>query len=187
VIAAGPNDTVTLRNLRLNGIGAGINGIRFLSGASLVIERCAISGFTAAGINVALNAGGRVLVSKSALTNNLNGVVVDGTAGGSGTVIKVLLSETKASNNSGNGILASTAAGHSQVGVVIERADASNNVGIGIQANGLGVGILLGNSTVSTNGVGVSQANGGGIASYKTNMINGNGADGTPLTAVGLN
>jgi hypothetical protein len=32
VVQAGPSDVVTLRNLRINGIGTGINGIRFLSG-----------------------------------------------------------------------------------------------------------------------------------------------------------
>jgi hypothetical protein len=32
VVQAGPSDVVILRNLRINGIGTGINGIRFLSG-----------------------------------------------------------------------------------------------------------------------------------------------------------
>src|SRR6185312_13479612 len=31
VVQAGPSDTVILRNLRINGIGTGINGIRFLA------------------------------------------------------------------------------------------------------------------------------------------------------------
>jgi hypothetical protein len=79
VVQAGTNDAVTLRNLRFNGIGAGINGIRFLSGASVIIENCEIFGFTAAAINIAPSAGSRVFVSKSTLTNNLNGVFVDGT------------------------------------------------------------------------------------------------------------
>ena len=60
-------------------IGAGINGIRFLSGASVIIENCEIFGFTAAAINIAPSASSRVFVSKSTLTNNLNGVFVDGT------------------------------------------------------------------------------------------------------------
>src|SRR5271155_2084092 len=73
VVQAGLNDAVTLRNLRLNGIGAGINGIRFLSGATVVIENCEIFGFTAAAINIAPGAGGSVFVSTSTLTSNLNG------------------------------------------------------------------------------------------------------------------
>jgi hypothetical protein len=44
-----------------------------LSGAAIVIENCEIFGFTAAGINVQLGAGGRVFVSNSTLTNNTKG------------------------------------------------------------------------------------------------------------------
>src|SRR6202040_2346620 len=48
VVAAGASDVVILRNLRLNGLlgngsspgTAGINGIRFLSGAQLVVDNC---------------------------------------------------------------------------------------------------------------------------------------------------
>src|SRR5258707_1290868 len=58
VLAAGTNGiaisagagTVTLRNLRINGIlgapVAGLNGIQFLSGAALHIENCTIFGFS---------------------------------------------------------------------------------------------------------------------------------------------
>src|SRR5436305_7324683 len=35
VVQAGPSDTVTLENLRIQGIGTGLNGIRFLSGLRL--------------------------------------------------------------------------------------------------------------------------------------------------------
>ena len=112
VVLAGANDTVTLRNLRVHGIGAGINGIRFLSGASLVVENCEIFGFTAAAINVAPSAGGRVFVSKSTLTNNLNGIFADASGGSSAAVIKIAVTETKAANNSANGIVAFSIAGH---------------------------------------------------------------------------
>src|SRR5262247_1306089 len=35
VVQAGANDVVIIRNLRINGIGSGLNGIRFLSGKDL--------------------------------------------------------------------------------------------------------------------------------------------------------
>jgi hypothetical protein len=35
VVQAGPNDVVTLRNIQINGIGTGINGVRFLSGKAI--------------------------------------------------------------------------------------------------------------------------------------------------------
>src|SRR6185312_11086357 len=55
VVQAGPSDVVILRNLRINGIGTGINGIRFLAGKDLNVENCYIFGFTTNGIDVALN------------------------------------------------------------------------------------------------------------------------------------
>ena len=55
VVQAGPNDVVILRNLRFNGIGSGLNGIRFLSGKDLNVENCYIFGFTQNGLDIALN------------------------------------------------------------------------------------------------------------------------------------
>jgi hypothetical protein len=46
---------VILRNLRINGISSGFNGVRFLSGKDLNIESCYIFGFTQNGLDVALN------------------------------------------------------------------------------------------------------------------------------------
>ena len=57
VVQAGPNDIVILRNLRINGIGSGFNGIRFLSGKDLNVENDYIFGFTQNCIDVALNQG----------------------------------------------------------------------------------------------------------------------------------
>ena len=55
VVQAGPSDVVILRNLRINGIGTGINGIRFLAGKALILENLEIFGFTTNGVDV-LNA-----------------------------------------------------------------------------------------------------------------------------------
>src|ERR1700741_1565258 len=55
VVQAGPSDVVILRNLRINGIGTGINGIPFLSGKDLNVENCYVFGFTTNGLDIALN------------------------------------------------------------------------------------------------------------------------------------
>ena len=61
VVAAGPNDVVIIRNLRINGISGsgngGFNGIRFISGLDLNVENCVIFGFTQNGVDIALNQG----------------------------------------------------------------------------------------------------------------------------------
>src|SRR5712672_1042919 len=51
IVAAGPNDVVILRNLRINGVGTGLNGIRYISGRMLSVENTTIFGFTQAGIS----------------------------------------------------------------------------------------------------------------------------------------
>src|SRR5437899_2562290 len=44
VVQAGASDTVILRNLRLNGVrgssNPGLNGIRYLAGGSLMVDKC---------------------------------------------------------------------------------------------------------------------------------------------------
>ncbi|MGZ4859563.1 MAG: hypothetical protein ACXV8M_08410 [Candidatus Angelobacter sp.] len=57
VSANASTDVVILRNLRIAGIGSGLNGIQFLSGKALGIENCAIFGFTQNGINIASTGG----------------------------------------------------------------------------------------------------------------------------------
>src|SRR6266436_4740030 len=55
VQANAQTDVVILRNLRINGISQGLNGIQFLAGKNLNVENCFIFGFTQNGINIALN------------------------------------------------------------------------------------------------------------------------------------
>src|SRR5437764_11890925 len=69
VVSAGANDVIILRNLRINGIGSGINGIRFLAGKALSVENCDIFGFTNNGIDIATS-GGKVFVDHTTAINN---------------------------------------------------------------------------------------------------------------------
>jgi hypothetical protein len=52
VVAAGAADTVILRNLDVEGLGTGLSGILFQSGATLVVENSTITAFTDAGIKL---------------------------------------------------------------------------------------------------------------------------------------
>ncbi len=58
VVNAGVNDVVTLRGLVINGAGTGLNGIRYLAGKELHVERCSIEGVTGDGIDVSLATNG---------------------------------------------------------------------------------------------------------------------------------
>jgi hypothetical protein len=182
VVAAGPTDVVTLRNLRINGLGPGsgsIDGIHFLSGDALHIENCNIFGFPVNGINVVTSAANvSLFVNNTFLTNNGNGIQIGPTAGN----VRSMLVQVRAQDNSGFGFLLNSGAG--ATGTLIDDSSALvNGTGIGIGGGRL----FLGNSMVVRNGFGVS-ITGGTVSSYKTNMIDGNtSGDGTPLTGIPLN
>jgi hypothetical protein len=58
--------------------------------------------------------------------------------------------------------------------------------GTGVRVEGSGAELLLGQSVVTLNATGVSSTAGAVSRSYKTNQINANGVDGTPITGVDL-
>src|SRR5262249_31087305 len=81
VVQAGPNDVVILRNLRFNGIGTGINGVRWLSGRALTVENCNIFGFTTNGIDIAKSDGGKAFIRNTVVeSNGQAGISVKSTA-----------------------------------------------------------------------------------------------------------
>ena len=45
IVNAGASDVVTIRGLVIEGLGTGLNGIRFLAGKALNVERCSIADF----------------------------------------------------------------------------------------------------------------------------------------------
>ena len=93
---ASPNTiVVTLRNLSINGAGNGTNGIRFISGKSLIVEDCQIFGFRGSpghGIDMS-NSGAsqnaQLSVRNTVIHDNLgNGINMNITgAGSSGTAV----------------------------------------------------------------------------------------------------
>jgi len=103
VVQAGPSDVVILRNLRINGIGTGINGIRFLSGKDLNVESCYIFGFTTNGIDIALN---------------------------QGTAVSAHILNTVIKNNGGVGIRAANAVAPAVAVVVDSSSTILNNIGV---------------------------------------------------------
>lgn len=112
VINTGLNDKVVIRNITINGIGSGLNGIRFLAGASLLVDNVTIQGMTTDGIFVQPSVGlGNVLVKNSVFTL-LNGVALHSKGTSSITVensiftnnnVAILADDTSTIRMSGNG------------------------------------------------------------------------------------
>jgi hypothetical protein len=181
-VNAGAADVVTLRNLRIIEVGGGpalVSGISFLGGGALHVQDCYISGFAGNGISVTTGISNvSLFVNNTFLTNNGNGIQI---APSSGNVRSILVL-VWAQDNSGAGFLLNPGAGIGAGTLVNESSAVGNGTGIGVNGGKLNVG----NSVIAKNNVGVA-ITGGTVLSYKTNMIDGNTTDGTPLTGTPLN
>jgi hypothetical protein len=80
-VAAGVNDVVIIRNLQINGVNTGTNGINFTAGAMLSVVNCSIDSFSQAGINVATSGASILNVTETTITNVANGIRLNPTGG----------------------------------------------------------------------------------------------------------
>ena len=129
-----------------------------------------------------------VVLDRVHLENNVDGLQIDSHSGTGGTGLHVVVRDSVISGNFGNGIRAITSAGHPPAFAFVERTSIVDNVQNGLLANGPGATLLLSDSTVSRNAVGISTINGGQLISYRNNRINNNtGPDGAPTSFLSLN
>jgi hypothetical protein len=201
VVQAGPGDVVILRNLRINGIGTGLNGIRFLAGKDLNVENCYIFGFFQNGIDIALNQATQasVHVLNSVLKNNggvgiratnavsppvqvgiaNTAVILDATGVEAADHSRVAVREAVIENATSSGVLADSASSDAQL--TLDHSDVSfNNNAITANPGG---SVAVANTKIAFNsGTAMNQA-GGGIASFQTNRIHSNGVTGTFVPA----
>jgi hypothetical protein len=208
VVQAGANDQIILRNLRINGIGTGINGIRFLAGKSLSVENCYIFGFTTNGIDVALNQAGTasVQVSNSVIENNAgSGIRTSNAAAafvrttltndvfhrnGTGVTAAdnslMFAMDSHVANSTSNGWVAQPV-GATASQITLEQCSSSNNGGAGaVSSGGLAI-VRFDNSIMDHNaGAGISAAAGGQLLTFGNNrsVANGGGDGAATGTAV---
>ena len=193
VVQAGPSDVVILRNLRINGISSGLNGIQFNSGKALGVENCAVFGFTQNGINVTA-ASARVWVTNTDVTNNtghglsvvstaLTTVSIDGSHFElnnfgvlAGSNSKIVVTNSSASLNT-FGLVAQPASGTAELDV--HNSTASNNTDTGIFSGG-GVGTatirMAATSIYGNVAHGIFVSTNGSILSFSNNFNGTNGA-----------
>jgi hypothetical protein len=83
IVQAGANDVVTIRNITIEGLKSGIDGIRFTAGSALHVEHVNIRNFTGAAINFIPNQAGnaKLFVSDSIIQNSGGGIMVAPTTG----------------------------------------------------------------------------------------------------------
>lgn len=155
VVAAGVNDVVIIRNLRLDGLlgggnaNAGLNGISFLSGKDLNIENCIIFGFNLTGININVNQAATVHVVNTIIKNI--GSCAPGSCG----------------NGTGDGIFAATGTGVVKVVVDNSQIMVVANNGINASQNSR---VAVNRSLVSAYGGSAGQAVGNGGAGSSSSL-----------------
>jgi hypothetical protein len=211
-INAGPNDSVSLRGLTIEGGGVASTGIQFNSGKSLTVDNCLIRRIGADAIQFGPNGTSSLLVSNSLLADNGNhGITVY--AKGSGTVsavfnhvqannnggigifvwggdntgtlpVKVTASNSLTSANGDSGFFASTRTGYAATTLMLFNSVAANNWR-GLVANG-GATLRVGQSAVTGNQIGWMGVSGGSVLSYGNNYIDGNASNEGPPPSVGL-
>jgi len=162
VVAAGANDVVTIRNLRLDGLMGGTNtggldGIKFISGKDLNVENCVIFGFATNGIEASLTTSASVHVINTIIKNIGSCVPASCTAG------------------QGDGIFAQTSSGVVQVGIDRSQIMVASNNGV---EGGQNSRVVVSRSFVehaSNNGLVVNSASAQMTVSFSDSSYNGSG------------
>ena len=72
---------VILRGLSIGGAGTGLNGVNYLAGTEVTVEKVSIFGFTGNAINMSLTASGNLKVIDATLNNSARGIRATTTSG----------------------------------------------------------------------------------------------------------
>src|SRR5260370_1103225 len=136
VVSAGANDVVYLKGLDFEGLGTGLNGIQFNSGAALTVDSCMIKDFTGFGINHAPSTIGSLTVINSRISHSgraAAGGGVQGSARETGFA-RALLSRVTVDRNNFVGV---TAVGTGTTSAIqIFESTVSHNINNGVSATG---------------------------------------------------
>ena len=168
VVNAGASDVVSLRNLSFDGIGSGINGIRFVNGGTLHVEHCAIFGFTGNGIDIESTSGGHVTVSDTVSRENGGSGLF---AISNGASVAVTINGSRFDDN----VIGVYAVQGSQVSVTGSVASGNAWSGFAADANGGPATLNISNSTAANNNVGIVAGGGGASAVVRINGVSVSG------------
>lgn len=201
IINALNTDTVTLRNLDINGLNTGLVGVKIVGATGKVsIENCVIYGFggnPGRGISDERTTSGSLFVTNCVIRKSAgSGAVV---FPGGGAVVQASFENCRFQNNVGAGVVLepnaqvtvnnSNATGNALAGFFAEgNATAQLNLqncisshnGVGITANTNAV-VRVSNTQITNNGTGLNPTAGGQISSYGNNNVTANGAGNGPF------
>jgi hypothetical protein len=206
IIVNGAGIDVVIRGLTIEGIGTGLNGIRFLQGAALHVEDCTINDFSQNGIDFNPSVGSLLFVKNTTIRNNSSGsaaaggifirpqvgvwadAIIDNVRlerNGFGVRIEdsvhALVRDSFATRNADAGFVVRSATAAATL--EIESSAATGN-GVGVRSDGAQASAVISNVRIGGNAVGLSRPNGGSIFSFGNNQNFANGTNGTPTTTL---
>jgi hypothetical protein len=170
VISAGANDNVTLIGLDIFSIGTAPltdnSGIKFLSGNTLTVENCTITGFPKRGISIESSTdNAKAFISNTLLRDQTNnGIVVAPPGIETNTAV---LDHVRVSHSTGVGLAANPGSI-----VHVSNSDFSHN-GTGAFATGTGK-LTLDSVLISGNGLGLQLTSGGTVRLSDVNIVGNN-------------
>jgi hypothetical protein len=171
-VSAGASDVVIIRNLRINGVKSGLNGIQFSSGAQLSVENCDIFGFTKSAINVnatATTGSAELYVTNTYITNSASGISL-ATAGAQ---IAAVIDRSDIINMTNNGV-ATSGSGAMSVTITNSAITSSN---VAVTAGGSQSGVNVDSSTLVNNNTVFNAAASGSVIRISNNIIYSNSAN----------
>jgi hypothetical protein len=181
---------IILRGLDINGVGNGLDGIKFIAGGSLHVEDSVIYGMQN-GIN--MGAGNELYIKNTYIRNNSDiGLYISG----SGGLVNAVIEKTTVENQ-GYGLVAgansrvttrgSVYSGNSNVGILAQGGGSAAEVtvdncivsynGVGLYSGAQGT-VGVGSSIISGNNTAVAAAASGIAATFLDNKFLGNTSDG---------
>jgi hypothetical protein len=193
IVNAAAGDIVSLRGLLVEGAATGLNGIRFLAGGALHVEKCVIRGFRAGsagdghGIAFLPNGASELFVTNTLVSDNGGGILIKPSGTGSA---KVTLDRVKmVSNTFGFKADGSAATGAAGILAEIHYSRAAGNSSSGIAAVGgtQSVNVLLDHTASVDNGsTGVNvSATADTIIRISNTTVTGNAGAGLSFTPPG--
>jgi hypothetical protein len=166
---------VIIRNVRFNGLlnsgSPGTTGISIVAAAVVVVEKCEVFGFSAAGIGATVSTGTLALkVQQTNLNNNGGGI---GIKPSGGAIVNASIERTHADANTGAGIkVDGTAGGSSNVAITDSSISLNNSLALNAVSG------PSGNVKVDLTRVVIADNNGAGVQAN-------NSAGGTAMVTVG--
>ncbi len=199
VVNAAATDTVVLRGLFIDGTSpggpSGTNGIRFINGARLVVERCTIQNFTQNGIDFEPAGAAHLVVKDTTVSKAGNGAIfVQAGSSGSATATleRSLLTDSRYGllvqrgvvsakdlviSGSDNAGVNAVGSGGNVIRVSLDNSLINDGAGYAISTFGSQTSVYLAHTTITNNATAL-QVLMGSVFSYGNNRIFGNTVSG---------